>query len=194
MNERNEHSDELLPWYANGTLADGERRRVEAHLRDCGRCRQEVAWWQDLRAQIRAENTRGFGELGLHRLLRDARAGTAPPPSRWWRPALTAAVVVIAIQSVVLIDVMNRPAAIAPLGGRMTDGVVLQVRFAPHATEAQIRQLLQKTRASLIDGPGALGIYRVRLDGIAAAQDPAIQRVVDELTVHRDVVAYAARE
>jgi hypothetical protein len=32
---------ELLPWYANGTLAEAEREKVEAHLAVCARCRDE---------------------------------------------------------------------------------------------------------------------------------------------------------
>ena len=34
---------DLLPWYANATLADGERRVVETHLEVCSQCREELA-------------------------------------------------------------------------------------------------------------------------------------------------------
>jgi anti-sigma factor RsiW len=34
---------DLLPWYANGTLEDVERRIVEVHLASCARCREELA-------------------------------------------------------------------------------------------------------------------------------------------------------
>lgn len=44
---------DLLPWYANGTLPDAERRTVEAHLADCPRCREEIAACQSLREVIR---------------------------------------------------------------------------------------------------------------------------------------------
>lgn len=33
---------ELLPWYANGTLTEEERMKVEAHLARCARCRREL--------------------------------------------------------------------------------------------------------------------------------------------------------
>lgn len=33
---------ELLPWYANGTLAGAERATVEAHLAQCERCQREL--------------------------------------------------------------------------------------------------------------------------------------------------------
>jgi anti-sigma factor RsiW len=48
MREREDHGErshqrvwELLPWYVNGSLAQRERERVEAHLAACPRCRQE---------------------------------------------------------------------------------------------------------------------------------------------------------
>jgi anti-sigma factor RsiW len=196
MNNRTDHPDELLPWYMNGTLAHGERQDVEAHLQTCERCRQEVAWLQNLRTQIKADATPSPGEFGLNRLLSEAdlQRAVTRTPYPWWRPALAAAAAIIVIQSAVLINFLSRPAPIIPLGGPVAEGVVLQVRFAPGATEAQIRQLLQKTRATLISGPGALGVYRLRLEGVTAVQDQAIQHVIGELTAPRDIVTYAARE
>lgn len=44
---------DLLPWYANGTLLEGERRMVEAHLAECPRCRDEIAACQRLGAAVR---------------------------------------------------------------------------------------------------------------------------------------------
>jgi anti-sigma factor RsiW len=44
---------DLLPWYANETLLDGERRTVESHLSECPRCREEVVACQRLGDAIR---------------------------------------------------------------------------------------------------------------------------------------------
>jgi hypothetical protein len=48
MREREDHGErvhqrvwELLPWYVNGSLAERERERVEAHLAACLRCQGE---------------------------------------------------------------------------------------------------------------------------------------------------------
>jgi anti-sigma factor RsiW len=38
-----EQAIERLPWLLNGTLAADERRAVEAHVADCGRCAQDLA-------------------------------------------------------------------------------------------------------------------------------------------------------
>ncbi len=32
----------LIPWYVNGTLGVLERQRVDAHLRTCGACRDDL--------------------------------------------------------------------------------------------------------------------------------------------------------
>ena len=196
MNKRNDHPDDLLPWYVNGTLSRGERQIVESHLQTCERCRQEVAWLQNLRTQVKADAVRSPGEFGLNRLLRevDPQSSAARQRHPWWRPALAAAAVIIVIQFAVLINVLYRPAPITLLGGPAEEGVVLQVKFAPSATEAQIRQLLQKTQATLVSGPGALGVYRLRLEGITATQNQAIQYITSELTAQSDIVTYVARE
>jgi hypothetical protein len=48
MREQEDHGErvhqrvwEMLPWYANGSLAERERERVEAHLAACLRCQEE---------------------------------------------------------------------------------------------------------------------------------------------------------
>lgn len=190
-----QHPQELLPWYANGTLGPDERQQVEAHLAHCDHCRHELTWLQSVRAQLKTDMVDGPGELGLQRLLRDVRSQSQSRPTRqWWRPALAAAVVIIAVQFVMIIAAYRQPDTFTPLSGPAATGVVLQVKFAPNATEAQIRTLLQKVHASLIDGPGALGIYRVRLEAVTKSQTQAIQHALDDLTADHAIVTYATRE
>jgi anti-sigma factor RsiW len=43
---------ELLPWYVNGSLAQPERERVEAHLAACRRCEEEVRACRRTAAEI----------------------------------------------------------------------------------------------------------------------------------------------
>jgi anti-sigma factor RsiW len=180
------HPDLLLAWFVNGTLEASERAAVEEHLRGCARCRGEVTFLGVLRQGVKAlSGAEGPGELGRKRLLRDVRSERRAART-WWRPALAAAAAVIVVQGIVLANLWTRDAAIVPLGGPGAVGAIVQVQFAPTATEAQIRGLLQEVGGTLIDGPGALGVYRVRVE----KADPALAR----LRARAEVVKHAASE
>jgi hypothetical protein len=183
--KHDDHPDELLPWYANDTLESAERTSVDEHLRDCERCRDEVVFLRALRRGVKAVGqTAAPGELGMKRLLRDIHA--QPTQRQWWRPALAAAALVIVVQGVLLGVFWPRDAGITPLGASKLDGNIVQIQFQPTATEAQIRALLQQAGATLVDGPGALGVYRIALD----KPDPALT----QLRARTDVVKHVASE
>jgi len=185
MNIPDDHPDELLTWYVNGTLAGAERIQVEEHLRSCARCREEAVFLGALRRGVQSPEQVSPGDLGLKRLLRDARARRTASHN-WWRPALAAAAVVIAAQGALLAAFWASEPAIVPLAGKRTDGVHAQIQFQPTATEAQIRALLQEAGATVVDGPGALGIYRIRLE----KPDLALAR----LRARPDVLKHVAPE
>lgn len=201
--EASAHPDELLPWYVNGTLAEAERAPVAAHLAQCSRCRDELAFLTSLQAGVRAaaeEDAAGMpGELGLKRLLRDVgREVPRPMPARaprsWWRPVLAAAaVLIIAVQGVTIVQLHRATNRLTPLGGPSPAGAVVQVRFDPNAREAQIRAALQAVDGELVSGPGALGIYRVRL-GDLEARAPAVVERIAELRARRGVIDYVAKD
>jgi len=44
---------DLLPWFVNETLPEGERRTVESHLAECSRCREEIVTCRRLGEAIR---------------------------------------------------------------------------------------------------------------------------------------------
>ena len=46
------HPEELLAAYVDGTVAGTERSRVEEHLAECGRCREEVTLATEARAAV----------------------------------------------------------------------------------------------------------------------------------------------
>jgi len=202
MNEESTqtHPDELLPWYVNGSLDEDERARVEAHLAGCERCRTEVEYLSSLREQVRADEVAAPGELGLRRLRRDIRAERSRQSGgaarrHWWTPALAAAaVLVITIQGVMLMNMPPEPVVgIQPLGADY-EGVVVQVRFHPTATEARIREALQSVNGVIVDGPGALGIYRIRLVGVDKARPEAVSAAIERLRARSEVVAHVAGE
>lgn len=194
------HPDELLPWYANGTLGEAEHAQVAAHVADCAHCRDELALLTVLRAEVRtAGAATAPGEFGLKRLLREVDAGQEPDSQRhaarsWWRSALAvAAILIIAMQGVMITHLYQETTRFTPLGGPAVPGTVVQIRFHPSARAAQIRAALQAVDGSMISGPGALGVYQVRLAGLAAGS-PAVAERIAALRARHGVIEYVAKD
>ncbi|HSH43861.1 MAG TPA: hypothetical protein VK973_17195, partial [Arenicellales bacterium] len=80
--------------------------------------------------------------------------------ARWWRPAMAAAVLVIAVQTGLLINTWQSEDAYEPAGAAH-ERAAIQLRFSPAATEADIRGLLGRVDVEIISGPGSVGVYRV---------------------------------
>jgi len=201
--KKDEALDLLLPWYVNGTLKDDERRDVEAYLERSSHARDEVELLRALRQQVKDEAIESSpGELGLQRLKRQMKA-EAPQPATsdrmagrtitvasFWRPLAVAACLVVMIQAGVMVGLGGFGTTDSELdiatGG---SPAVLQVTFAPDATEQQIRDVLQEAGASIAEGPTALGVYGLRLVDAGASVDEALAT----LRASGDVVTFAER-
>jgi anti-sigma factor RsiW len=192
--ETNDHVSELLPWYANGTLPLQQRTAVDAHLAACERCRAELDWLRQLGVQMRASQARAEGDLGLERFLqgiaRDSNVVPLRRPQRprWLVPAFALAASLLVAQTVTIgVLMQERESVLETLGApASTDAALLQVTFAPQATEAQIRALLAAVGARIVDGPGALGVYTL---SVASGDADKAQR---ELERAHGVVASVA--
>ena len=199
--KRDEALDLLLPWYVNGTLEGEERRQVEAYVARSSHARDEVELLRALRRQVKDEAIESSpGELGLQRLKRqmkqeaaqtgDKMAGRTITIASFWRPLAVAACLVVMVQAGVMVGVGGFG---GPDGDVTTASggspAVLQVTFAPDATEQQIRDVLQQAGASIADGPTALGVYNLRLVGAEASVDEALAT----LRASGDVVTFAER-
>jgi len=192
---RDEALDLLLPWYVNGTLDAEERRQVEAYLERSSHARDEVDLLRQLRRQVKEEKIEHSpGELGLQRLKReikqDSRQQTATI-GNWWRPLAVAACLAVVVQAGVMVG-MN--SGVIPTGNEVgvagKSAAVLQVTFAPDATEQQIRDVLQAAGASIADGPTALGIYNLRL---VDAEITSVDEALAALRARGDIVTFAER-
>mgnify|MGYP003945896541 CR=1 FL=1 len=184
----------LLPWYLTGRLETAEHDVVEAHLAQCAECRAELETerqWQLLHpghgAQVDVEE--GWARMRA-RLAGELPAAAAPAPlfapapaprrRRWlppvWRAAprgparAWAAPALLSVALAGAIVFTLRP--VAPAGLYIAQ-IARAVRFAPDATEAQIRKSLKDSGARLVDGPTVSDAYVVRLprEHYAAALD-----------------------
>jgi len=183
-NERLHHRVwELLPWYANGTLEESERRTVEEHTAHCQRCRAELESCQRLgEALARSGETAPTPHPArLSRLMErlDEAEGSSlrqrlgglltatPRPVRWTLAAQLAAVLLLAAGWMwsappppappAEFRTLSDPAPAPAMGTRV------RVVFAEDATELQIRDVLLAVGGWLAGGPSPLGAYTVEL-------------------------------
>jgi len=193
MNVTDSHPQQLLAWYVNETLPPDEMADLDKHLQQCEHCRSEVALLKRLRDQVRQEQISGPGELGFSRLQRSIKQErkTNIITSLWRQPALAAAAVIILVQSALLINLWPEAEPMAPLGVQY-EGPVLQIIFTPDSTVSDIQKLLERVQGSIVDGPSAVGVYRVRL-GLDSADEKTIEKIVAQLKREQEVT-HVARE
>ena len=183
-----------MPWYVNGTLSDSEKAEVENHIGQCEQCRAEIDMLKIIQDVTRLSTEQAPPhELGWKRLLRDIKKEKSSISKRaWLRPALAAAIAVIILQTGLLAFFITKPDPVLPLG-QTEPGVVLQLRFAPQTREQDMRKLLQKIDADFISGPGALDIYRVRVN-IDEDDQVAINKLIQQLVHNRTMIRHVALE
>jgi hypothetical protein len=194
--------EELLPFYVNGTLDENDRAWVDGYLREHPAAAAELDWTRSLQARIHEDVPAVSSEVGMERALRrihsegpaPVRARQAAAPSlleklRDWfssivpqpmlRPALAGALALVAVQTVVIVQMAGEPIDDAsqmraiPGSSVVDEGPYLKVNFKGEAREAEIRLLLVEVHGSLAAGPGQLGDYYVHVPAqqIAAVTD-----------------------
>lgn len=197
MSVSSQHPDDLLAFYVNGTLTDAERHKVELHISACERCQKELALLHTMRDVTRLQQANDFPkEFAWQRLRRDINQqdniSISSRPRVWWRPAIgIAAALVITLQAVVI---FNLKTDIDTYGqaGYQYDGVIIQIRVNPKATEAQLREMLLKIDAEIVSGPSAAGLYRVRLS--SRKNDPAVAKKIKVLKANDKLILYVGME
>jgi hypothetical protein len=188
----NTRFDELLPFYVNGTLGEADRAWVDNYLREHPTADAELAWTRNLQTRLHEDVPAVSSEVGLDRALRRIRSeGPAPERARraaaptlieklrdWFasivpqpvlRPALVGALALVAVQTVVIVQMAGEPVDDAsqiraiPPSAVVAEGPYLKVNFKGEAREAEIRLLLIEVHGSLAAGPGQLGDYYLRI-------------------------------
>ncbi len=198
----------LLPWYATGTLADDERQYVADHVRACLTCHLELRKERELHELVQSSPTVNLApEEGFDRLSR--RLDDPGRGGRWARvepfarlmerllgQRLThasatrfsiAAVALLAVvgalswrtgpQAVVLDD----PAYVTLTSGSVSAGNELDIVFADHVSESELRALVTEIDGSIVAGPTVVGRYRIRLhDG--AVEEAHLTNLIQALS------------
>jgi anti-sigma factor RsiW len=203
--------NELLPWYANGTLAGEERREVEQHLGTCRECARACHEFRAL-GRVTAELDAEIPEMPAGMLadaLRQIDALARPQVARlslwqrlaeWWLPMPVFARAALAVQFVLILGLgallIGHRGTYQVAGGEgpaAERGVRIAIQFQPTATEADIRQLLTQQRASIVSGPSAQGLYVIATP-VQPTDQAALDRLVQALRTRTAVVRYAERQ
>ena len=172
----NERFEELLPWYANGTLQGEDRAWVEAYLEQHPEARSELDWYRSLQKRVHENAPAVPATIGLARTMRLIQGDRPTLAERFaalfgnfaMRPAYALATfaVVVAQGGVILSllgEVREEEQIRALSATRVEEGPMLKVSFAPDAREADIRLLMVQVRGELAGGPGQLGDYYLRV-------------------------------
>jgi len=167
--------DELLPWYANGTLGEEDRAWVDRYLEEHPESRAELEWYRSLSQRLQDSAPAVPETIGLAKamtLIRGDRPTFAERVSAFFgvlgmRPATAfAGLAIFAVQAGVILNLVSSAredeSEIRALrASTVEDGPMLKLNFTPDAQEAQIRHLLMSVQGRLAGGPGQLGDYFV---------------------------------
>jgi hypothetical protein len=173
----------MLPWYVNGSLDLQTHQRMTSELARWPIFEAELAWLRALRHQLQRDrsacNTERSDSAGLDSLMalvRGEQLGTVVPLrgpiSKWvvkpgrFQVAMGLAATLVFTQAAIIgmLASQNESTELSPLAGASAvGGEHIQVTFKPETTEGQIRLALASIKGEIVAGPGALGVYTIRV-------------------------------
>ncbi len=189
-------ADVLLPWFVNGTLNEDELAFVGKHVAACASCQREVEWLRELHAacvagaqepslsnafqHLRRQLDRPSPPLGAVAWLRGQWARVAAAP-RW---AMAVQLAVIVALGAALLGDHDGAAGYKTLGASNAATPVtgsLVAVFDPATTESDLRRILRRIGARVVDGPTQANAYV--LDVPSAGRDRALAALRSERAV-----------
>jgi hypothetical protein len=158
--------EELLPFYLNGSLSGDEHARVEAALKADEGLRQQLEFLSAISGAVQSDGPASAapGDLGLARLRREI-GRQQPRRSALRSVSALAAAFILGVGVMALWPSLDRgpeDAIYEQAGGPVAKGALI-VAFRPGATAEQISTLLLSVDGVIVDGPSAIGLYRVDL-------------------------------
>lgn len=198
--DRHNETQMLLPWYVNGTLDHAERMIVDAHLAECGACREDLESerrlahavaagvsradfeWSRLEAQLTPPAASRSWSRSPRRAWASARQPGRPSRMGWIVAGQAAAIVAMAI--FLLPGRTERPAEYRALGAAPAEhhGNVLAM-FRPEMSEKDLRDLLKRSGARVVDGPTDADAYVLEVPGGASGRALAMLRKDGDVTM-----------
>lgn len=210
--------EELLPWYAAGTLSRRDAQRVEDALandpelaRRYALVREEFGETIHLNETLGAPSARALEKLfakidaeperrqavslNLGSRIGEFFASLSPRTLAW---SASAAAIAILLQAGLLADIMLKETktgyetASAPT----TDpgvGAFTLIRFAPQASSDDITKFLEANKLSIAAGPMAGGLYKVRV-AVTGIPKGELANIVKKLQQDKVVGFIAATE
>ena len=210
-----EEFEELLPWYATGTLEPDEASAVEAHLAASPHARAELANFRALHEIV--QDTSGEPEFNPG-LVNDALAqidsyerGRAERAEGrgivvWLRrnfvpaweatPSLTRAAVaaqfalMLALGGALLLP--EREGFTTVGGGSGSAQARIAIGFTETTRELELREVVRDLDAKIVAGPSALGLYTLELPQSAEAR-AEVDALIEALSARKDRIRYVGR-
>ena len=172
--DKKQELESLLPFYVNGSLDDVDKIRLEKALSEDEYLREELAFVEILQKQVQQQSEQSPGEFGLKRLQRSLKqhqqqqieqqsSQQTTQGKKAWQFAAIAASLMLVFQTVTIVQQTDDYRAAGGDNSVQAYADTVNVVFVSNATEQQIRQLLLEHNIVIIDGPSALGIYRLAL-------------------------------
>lgn len=195
----------LLPWYAAGTLDRREAAQVEAALAADPKLAERLEWVRTEFAQEIYINEEAaappdndvkalFAKIDALPARRIAMSMASPtfaeriaelfaalsPRTLAWSAA--AAALLIVLQAGVIAGIMFKDnganyGTASEMPTAASDGAYVLIRFQPQATAADIASFLATNKLSIVEGPLAGGLYRVRVAASKLAKPELADRV-----------------
>ncbi|MGE0034242.1 MAG: hypothetical protein AB7S93_01255 [Xanthobacteraceae bacterium] len=211
----------LLPWHAAGTLNRRDADRVEQALagdRELRRrfdiVREELSETIHLNETLGAPSSRAMEKLfaaidaegvrtptrrasfDLAGRISDFMSGFRPRTLAWSAAAAALALVVQAavITGVVMKEqggVAGHTYGTSSFEEAPPEGAYALVRFAPQASSSDITNFLGAHMATLVDGPKAGGLYRIRFAGASVPKDQ-VSKMIRRMQEQTKVVSFIA--
>lgn len=176
---------DLLPWYVNGTLPEGERAKLELHLKECLPCHSALKEERRIQDLVRAQDDVPVGpEHGIASLLSRIDNDTSRSRRRAFRRPALGYGVAAALGGLLVWLVVTTPgfentdlddAAFSTLStGNGSSEPRIDIVFDGSPSQSEIEAFFDEFGGELIAGPTEIGRYTVALPAESGVDLPEL--------------------